>query len=215
MLALKENSGLMTVVRLLTSGHHEQTIVPIHLVKLQYISKHKWRLRPVGNTRWKVRESPKQHPSIVCNRFIPFMGSQGFLPEPIPAVSGWGQGTPWTSPQLITEPSLMAEAAMQVANCTSGAIWCSVSSSRTLRHAAQLSPELEFEPATFRELPDLLCSLSYSRSPKQHIFKNKRLNRWTASESPNNIYDCLESNVTFAVCQRHVYCTLAVLSQFG
>ena len=33
------------------------------------------------------------HPSIVWNRFIPFMGSRGLL-EPIPAVSGWGRGTP-------------------------------------------------------------------------------------------------------------------------
>ena len=38
--------------------------------------------------------------------------------EPILADSGRGQGTPWTSRQLITGPSLMAEAAMQGANCT-------------------------------------------------------------------------------------------------
>ena len=42
-------------------------------------------------------------------------------------------------------PSLMAEAAMQGVSRTSGAIWGSVSCSRTLRHAAQLSPELGFE----------------------------------------------------------------------
>ena len=64
--------------------------------------------------------------------------------EPIPAVSGRGQGTPWTSRQLIAGPLLMAEAVMQGANCTSGAIWGSVSCSRTLQHAAQLSPELGF-----------------------------------------------------------------------
>ena len=54
-----------------------------------------------------MRLVPNQHyfhPSIVCNCFIPFMGSQGFLLEPIPAVSGRGQGTPWTSCQLITGP---------------------------------------------------------------------------------------------------------------
>ena len=35
------------------------------------------------------------HPSIVCNGVIPLlMGLQGSLLEPIPAVSGWGQGTP-------------------------------------------------------------------------------------------------------------------------
>ena len=38
---------------------------------------------------------------IVRNRFIPFMGSQGLLLEPIPADSGRGQGTPWTCHQLI------------------------------------------------------------------------------------------------------------------
>ena len=44
-----------------------------------------------------------------------------------------------------------------------GAIWGSVSCSRTLRHVAQLSPELGFEPATFRSLANLLYPLSYSR----------------------------------------------------
>ena len=42
--------------------------------------------------------------SIVRNRFIPFMGSLGFVLEPIPAVSGWGQGASWTSRQLIVGP---------------------------------------------------------------------------------------------------------------
>ena len=51
------------------------------------------------------------------------MGLQGFVLEPIPAVSGRGQGTPWTSHQLIAGPSLMAKAAMQSANHTSGAYW--------------------------------------------------------------------------------------------
>ena len=53
------------------------------------------------------------------------MGARGVLLEPIPAVSGRGQGTPWTSCQLIAGPSLMAEAATQAA--TSGAMWGSVS----------------------------------------------------------------------------------------
>ena len=44
------------------------------------------------------------------------MGSQGFVLEPVPAVSGRGQGAPWTSLQLITGPSLMAEAAMPTAH---------------------------------------------------------------------------------------------------
>ena len=48
------------------------------------------------------------HPSIVCNRFIPFMRLQEVLLEPIPTVSGRGQGTPW--------------AAINAANCTSGEI---------------------------------------------------------------------------------------------
>ena len=57
----------------------------------------------------------------------------------------------------------MAEAAMQGVTRTSGAVWGSASCSRTLRHAAQLSPGLGFEPATFRSLADLLYPLSYSR----------------------------------------------------
>ena len=48
---------------------------------------------------------------------------------------------------------------MQAANCTSGASRRSASCSRTLRHAAQLSPDLGFEPATFRSLADLLNDL--------------------------------------------------------
>ena len=63
-----------------------------------------------------------------------------------------GQGTPWTSRQLIAGPSLMAD-------CTSGAIWGSVSCSRTLLHAAKLSLELGFEPATFQSLANLLYPL--------------------------------------------------------
>ena len=110
-----------------------------------------------------ITKSDIIHPSIVCNHFTPFMGSQGFLLEPVPAVSGRGQGTPWTSRQLITGPSLMAEAAMQGANRTLGAIWGPVSCSRTVWHAAKLSPELGLEAATFRSLADLLYPLSYSR----------------------------------------------------
>ena len=98
------------------------------------------------------------HPSIVCNCFIPV---EGFLLEPIPA--GRGQGTPWTVHQLIAGPTLIAEAAMQGANCTSQAIWGSVSCSRTLQHAAQLSPGLVFEPAILWSLANLLYPLTYSR----------------------------------------------------
>ena len=54
--------------------------------------------------------------------------------------------------------TLMAEAAMQGANCTVSSVSCS----RTLWHAAQLSTgEPGFEPATFLSLDD---PLSYNRS---------------------------------------------------
>lgn len=49
-------------------------------------------------------------------------------------------------------PSLMAEDAMQGAHGTSGTIWDSVSCSRSLQHAVQLSQEQGFEPATFHSL---------------------------------------------------------------
>ena len=46
--------------------------------------------------------------------------------------------------------TLMVEAAMQGASCVSGAIWGSVSCSRTLQHAAQLIlGETGFEPQTY------------------------------------------------------------------
>ena len=66
--------------------------------------------------------------------------------------------------------TLMEEAAMQGANCTSGAIWGSVSCSRTLRHAAQPSPgELGFKPAArlIYSLAELqLPQISHSKFPE-------------------------------------------------
>ena len=77
-----------------------------------------------------------------------FKGSQGLLLEPIPAVSGRRQGAPWTTRQFITGPS--------------GARWGSASCSRTLPHAAQLSPgEQGFGPETFWSLADLFYPLIY------------------------------------------------------
>ena len=57
-----------------------------------------------GSTVWACLLTSDNSPSSVYNCFIPFMGSLGFLLEPIPAVSGWRQGTPWTSRQLIAGP---------------------------------------------------------------------------------------------------------------
>ena len=58
----------------------------------------------------------------------------------------------------------MAEAAMPGANCTSGAIWGSVSCSRILQHAAQLSPELGWTSklpiSSWRALPAELQPVS-------------------------------------------------------
>ena len=91
---------------------------------------------------------------IVRNRLSLSMGSQGVAAgAKTTVVSGQGQGTPWTSHQLIAGPHWWA-------------MWGSVSRARTLRHAAQPCPELGFEPATLRSLVDLLYSLSYSRPTK-------------------------------------------------
>ena len=120
----------------------------------------KVKLQPSTYLGSNIKTQEHIHPSIVCKRSIPFMGSQGFLLEPLPAVSRRGQLTPWISCWRIAGPSLMVEDTMQGANCTSGAIWGSVSCSRTLRHAAQLSPDLGFEPVTFQSLADLLSPLS-------------------------------------------------------
>ena len=97
------------------------------------------------------KSSCKFHPSIVCNCFTPLSGSWGFLLEPIPAVSGWGQSPAHC--RGLTDGRC----------CTPGAIWnSSVSCSRTLRHVAQLSPAW-----TFRSLANLLYPLSYNRK-KSH-----------------------------------------------
>ena len=78
------------------------------------------------------------YPSIVCNCFISFMGMGGRICWSQSQLSlGKGRVHPWTSHQLIAGPSLMAEATMQGVSCASGAIWGSVSCSRTLRHATQ------------------------------------------------------------------------------
>ena len=79
-----------------------------------------------------------------CNHFIPLSRGRRVFAEPISAVFGRRQGH-----QIIAGPL--------------GVIWGSVSCSRTLQHAAQLSPgEPGFEPGTFRTLADLLYPLSYS-----------------------------------------------------
>ena len=92
---------------------------------------------------------PSIHPSSVTTLFL-FYGVVGVLPEPIPAVSGRGQGKCWISRQLL----LMAEAAMQGANHTSGAIWGSVPCSRTLQHAlpAELQTPQKICPKDFNSM---------------------------------------------------------------
>ena len=50
--------------------------------------------RPLLATTRKSQPITDFHPSIACNRFIPFMVSRGILLEPLPAVSRRGQGTP-------------------------------------------------------------------------------------------------------------------------
>ena len=72
------------------------------------------------------------------------------LLEPIPAVSGRGQCTDWTSRQLIAGPSLMAEVAMQGASCTSAAIWGSVFLSKILWHAALGSRDSNQRPSDYQ-----------------------------------------------------------------
>ena len=77
------------------------------------------------------------------------MGSRGFLLEPILAISGRWQGTPWTSRQLIAGPLLMAEAAHQ--EQFEQFSWL------------LLLKDMGYEPATNRSLADLLYPVSYSR----------------------------------------------------
>ena len=62
--------------------------------------------------------------------FIPFMGSWGVFASQLSL--GEGSVHPGQVASSSQGPSLMAEAAMQGAICTSGAIWGSVAYSRTL-----------------------------------------------------------------------------------
>ena len=93
-----------------------------------------------------VMPSQTVHPSVGRNCFIPFMGSQGFLLGPVPAVSGREQGTPWTSHQLITGPFTDGRG-----------------------EGPELSPELGFEPTSFQSLANLLYLLSYSCQAKPSV----------------------------------------------
>ena len=78
------------------------------------------------------------------------MGSRGVAAGANPSlVSGRGQGTTWTSRQLIAGPSLMSN------------VGFSVSLKDTLCSSAL--PGAGIEPATFQSLVDLLYPLSYSR----------------------------------------------------
>ena len=122
-------------------------------------------LESLGHMTWKILKKKMQlfciniHPSIACNYFILFMGLQGLLLEPIPAVSGRRQSTPWTSCQLITGPLLMAEATVHGANRTSGAIWGLASCSRTLRHEAQPRAGIWTSDLPITSWPDLPAEL--------------------------------------------------------
>ena len=120
-----------------------------------------------------------------CHRLYlphPFPWGRGvLLLEPIPTVSGWGQGTPWRSRQLIAGPHWRA-------------MWGSLSCSRTPRLAAQPSPELGFEPVTFWSLANLLYPLKISdllksvfklnfMTLKTHLNKICRGFKWTSRYS--------------------------------
>ena len=60
---------------------------------------------------------------LIINRFILFFQGVAEVTGAYPSyLSGRRQGTLWTSRQLIAGPLLMAEAATQGTNCTSGAI---------------------------------------------------------------------------------------------
>ena len=77
------------------------------------------------------------HPSIVCNHFIPFYGVAGVVAGANPSCLQVRAGyrVPGQVASSSQGPSLMAEAAMPGANCTSGAIWGSLSCSRTCSSA--------------------------------------------------------------------------------
>ena len=105
------------------------------------------------------------HPSSVCSRFIPFIGSRGFLLEPIPADSGRGQGTPWKSRQLIAGPFTDGRghhASCQLHIRSNLGFSILLKDTSTCSSAQPSLGELGFEPATLRSLADLL-QLSYSR----------------------------------------------------
>ena len=100
--------------------------------------------------------------------------------------------------------TLMTEAAMQSANCMSGAIWGSVFSSRPLQHAAQPSPgELGFEPVTFWSLDNLLYKLNYS-CPKHLVLNVPECSRHRFSKNIpkmfcDNLLKMFSHNITWTL----------------
>ena len=95
---------------------------------------------------------------VVCNRFIPFSRGQSQLSL------GEGRVLPGQVASSSQDPHWWQRLPCKVPTAPPGAIWGSVSCSRTLRHAAQLSLELEFEPVTFWSVADLLYLPSYSHT---------------------------------------------------
>ena len=94
---------------------------------------------------------------FVCYLFLSSWGVAG--------LTGEGQGTPWMSRQLIAGPLLMAVAAPQGANCTSGAILGFSILLKDTSACSSVPPQGSrgLEPATFRSLVHQLYPLSYSR----------------------------------------------------
>ena len=97
---------------------------------------------------------------------------------------GFERVTFWSLDNLLYTHihTLMTEAAMQSANCTSGPIWGSVFSSRPLQHAQPSTGELAFEPVTFWSLDILLHPLSYS-CPKKLILNVPECSRCKFSKN--------------------------------
>ena len=91
-----------------------------------------------------------------CGIFSP-KGLRSLLgPNPVYSM-GAGQGSPWMSCQLIAGPLLMAVAATQGANGTSGAF---LGFSILLKDTSTREPG--FEPVNFQSLVHQLYPLSYS-----------------------------------------------------
>ena len=104
-------------------------------------------------------EPKSDHLDVLLHKTIAHLSGWRSLGDVIQILLSLGEGR--VLPGQVARPSLMAEAAMQGANCTSGAIWGSVSCSRILQHASQFSRSWDLNQQPFLRFATLFFRLAF------------------------------------------------------